>query len=289
MGDLPGATRMQEEALQAFRDVGDRRGEASTLNNLGNVLYDRGELDRAKLSFEDAMKVQQGINYRRGRGYSLVGVAAVLVAQDRLPEARTATLEAIALRKELKDESALAESQLQLARIALEEGNPSEAENLSRGAAEEFDRQKATDNGCSSNAVLGQALLAQGKLKDAQTAVDLAVSLCQRGQDLSARFQSMIASGAVKAKAGESSAALSVLEKIHTESVHRGYLPVEMESSLFIGRIEMDSGKVASGRLRLENLGKIAKDKNFNLIARQAENTLASSGPKQDASTAGKP
>jgi len=124
---------------------------------------------------------------------------------------------------------------------------------------------------------------------NAQTAVDLAVSLCQRGQDLSARFQSMIASGAVKAKAGESSAALSVLEKIHTESVHRGYLPVEMESSLFIGRIEMDSGKVASGRLRLENLGKIAKDKNFNLIARQAENTLASSGPKQDASTAGKP
>jgi hypothetical protein len=190
-----------------------------------------------------------------------------------LPEARTAALESIALRKELKDESALAESQLLLARIALQDGNPSEAESLSRITAEEFGRQKAVDNSCSANAVLARALIAEGKLKDAQMASDLALSLCQRGQDRGARFQSVMTSAAVKAKAGEPSAALSMLEKVRTESSRGGYLSVELESSLLMGRIEIESGKAASGRARLENLRKVAKAKTFNLIARQANDS----------------
>jgi len=274
MGDLPAATRMQEQALQAFRDVGDRRGEASTLNNLGNVMSDRGELASAKQRFEEAMTVQQQIGYRRGRGFSLVGLSEILQAQDRLADARAATLEAIALRKELKDESGIAQSQMQLARIALEQGNALEAESLARGAAEEFDRQKAVDNACSSDAILGQALLVQGKLKEAQTASDAAVARCERGQDRGARFQAAIAGAAVKFKAGGPVGALNMLEKAHAEAARGGYVADELESRLLMGEVEINSGRKASGRSRLETLRKDAQSKNFELITRKARTAL---------------
>ena len=274
MGDLPGATRMQQQALQAFRDVGDRRGEASTLNNLGNVLTERGELTPAKKSFEEAMTVQQQIGYRRGRGFSLSGVAEVLLDQDHLPEARAAMLEAIALRKELKDESATAESQVQLAKIALALGNASEAEGLARGAAEEFERQKAADNGCLSNAILGQALLAEGRLKEAQAATDLAQSLCQRGQDRGAKFLAAIAEAEVKFKAGAATESLNMLAAVHADAVRNGYVGYELESLLVTGEVEINSGKKTAGRAELEGVQKDAQRRNFALIAREARVAL---------------
>jgi eukaryotic-like serine/threonine-protein kinase len=276
MGDLPAAARMQEQTLQAFRDVGDRRGEASTLNNLGNVMTDRGELAIAKQRFEEAMSVQQKIGYRRARGFSLFGLSEILQSQDRLPEARAATLEAIALRKELKDESGTAKSQMQLARVALEQGNASEAEGLARGSAEEFDRQKAVDDACSSNAILGQALLVQGKLKEAQTASDAAVALCERGQDRGARFQAAIVGAAVKFKAGGASEALNILDKVNAEATRGGYVAYELETRLLMGDIEIKSGRKASGRSRLETLQKDAQSKQFALTARKARSALDS-------------
>jgi serine/threonine protein kinase/tetratricopeptide (TPR) repeat protein len=274
MGNLAEATRMQEESLKAFRDVGDRRGEASTLNNLGNVLIDQGELNPAKQRFEEAMAVQQQIGYRRGRGYSLGGVAVVFLVQDHLAEARTAALEAIALREELKDESAAAESQLLLAKIALAQEKFPEAETLAKSAAETFDRQKETDMGCSSSAILVRALLAEEKLKEAKNAADLAQPICQRGQNREVRFQSGIANAALKFKAGAPTEALSILEKIHGEALRSGYVAYELESLLFMGAIEMNSGKIAAGRSRLQSLQKNAQAKDFGLIARRAEAIL---------------
>ena len=212
----------------------------------------------------------------RRRGFSLTGLSEILQAQDRLAEARAATLESITLRKELKDESATAESQLQLAKITLEQGNASEAEALARAAADEFDRQKAADNGCSSRAILARALLSQGRLKEAQTASDLALALCQRGQDREARFQAEIASAATKSESGDARGALKILESVHAEAVQKGYVAYALESSLLMGPAEVKSGKRNAGRSRLESLQRDAKSRSFDLIARKAQTELNS-------------
>lgn len=165
---------------------------------------------------------------------------------------------------------------MQLARIAFDQGNVSEAESLARGAAKEFDRQKAVDNACSADGVLGRALLAQGKLKEAQTATDLALSLCQRGQDREARFEADMASAAVKFKAGNAAEALKMLESVHAESARAGYVVYELESRLLLGEVEINSGRMASGRARLAKLQRDAQSKDFNLIARKAQTALDS-------------
>jgi eukaryotic-like serine/threonine-protein kinase len=279
LGDLDRCLNAEEQALQAFRDVGDRRGEGVTIANLGSVLTDRGELIPAKQRFEEALTLVREIGFQRGEAPALLGIAAILEAQDHLPEARTNTLEALALSQKLKDDSDTALSQSQLADIALEQGNASEAEGLARSATEEFAREKSVANGCSSAAVLGRALLAQGKLKEAQSATDAAVALCQKAQVKSARFQASLASAAVTFKAGKAATALQMLDSLEPEIRQGGFGGYKLESLLLVGQIELNSGRPASGRVRLEGLEKDAQQKNFSLVARKAYLQLKGSSP----------
>jgi serine/threonine protein kinase/tetratricopeptide (TPR) repeat protein len=280
LGDLAGCLSAEEQALQAFRDVHDRRGEATTLANLGSVLIDRGELIPAKQRFDQAATLFREIGFQRGQVAVLVGLAAISEAQDHLPEARSTTLEALALGRQLKDDSDTALSRWQLADIAFEQGNASEAEGLARSAAEEFDREKSLANGCSSAALLGRALLAQGKLKEAQSATDSALALCQKGQVKSSRFQAKMADAAVTFKAGKATTALQILDRLQAEIRQGGFDGYELESRLFMGEIELNSGRPASGRARLEALEKEAQQKNFSLVARKAHLQLKGGSPK---------
>jgi len=48
----------------------------------------------------------------------------------------------------------------------------------------------------------------------------------------------------------------------------------ELESRLLMGKIELNSERITSGRSRLEALIKDAQSKNFNLIVREAQTAL---------------
>jgi class 3 adenylate cyclase/tetratricopeptide (TPR) repeat protein len=50
-----------EECLRLFREVGDRRGEAITLYNMGHSYGDRGDLDRAKACLEQSIQISKEI------------------------------------------------------------------------------------------------------------------------------------------------------------------------------------------------------------------------------------
>jgi len=45
---LNGSLKMQRQALAAFDEIGDRRGSSATLNNLGNLAVEMGNLDEAQ-------------------------------------------------------------------------------------------------------------------------------------------------------------------------------------------------------------------------------------------------
>jgi hypothetical protein len=72
------------------------------------------------------------------------------------------------------------------------------------------------------------------------------------------RFQAEIASADGAFKAGESARALKILEGVKTEFLRDGYTSYELESRLLMGKIELDSERITSGRSRLEALIKDA-------------------------------
>jgi eukaryotic-like serine/threonine-protein kinase len=273
LGDLVGATLMQEKALQSFRDGGDQRGESDTLCNLGNSLMERGELSQAIVDYQQAVAIADKIGFKLGLAADLDGTAQVFLVRDQLSQARDREEQALGLRKEVGDSAQIAQNQMALATILLEQGSPAEAEALIRTAAPQFEQQAVATYASQSAAFLARVLLAQSKIGDAEAAAANALALAEHTSDRSTHLMATIAAAEVNARNGKEPAATKALQSVLSESVRDGYKEFEFEARLDLGRLELRSSR-DSGRQRLEKLEEDAGRKDFRLIARKAHQEL---------------
>ena len=276
MGDLADAVKMQEQSLEGFRQSGNKRGEATTLVNLADVLREQGQFAAATARYEEAIAVVQQTGHRRDDAYASFGMAEILRYQDRLAESRAKSEEGIALRKELGSATDIAYSEVQLGQISLEEGKAGEAERLIRGAAPAFAKQNMYDAGCHAQAILSQTLLAENKVHEAQAAAARSAELCRQASDRSARFESQLATAALRTQLGDYRETFKILEAVRSEASRFGYAAFDFESRLQLGELELKSGKRAAGRARLTQLQSDAQARGFALFARKAAQNLQS-------------
>jgi tetratricopeptide (TPR) repeat protein len=273
LGDLAGATRMQEQSLQGFRDGGDQRGESDTLDNLASVLVERGELSQAMADYQKGTALAEKIGYKRGLAGNLQGMVTVYLDRDQLSQARDREGEVVKIRKELDDSGQLAESQITLANIALEQGKAAEAESLIRAAMPHFEQQSAAADASQSEALLARVLLAQSKTGDAGAASTKALALSEQTSDRPTRLVAELAAADVDASNGKGPSASKALESVLSDSTRMGYQEYEFEARLELGRLELRSSR-ALGRQQLEKLEKDAALKDFRLIAHKANEEL---------------
>jgi tetratricopeptide (TPR) repeat protein len=71
------AIKKWEEALPLYRMVNDRRGEATTLNNIGFVYDDLGEKQKALDYYNQALPIRRAVGDRRGEAITLNNIGAV--------------------------------------------------------------------------------------------------------------------------------------------------------------------------------------------------------------------
>jgi tetratricopeptide (TPR) repeat protein len=273
-GDLSSARSMQEEALQLFRDIGDKRGESIVLFNLGGLDYQQGQLAAAAEKYNQAMALQRELSFKRGLSYSLVGLAEVLIAQDRLDEALASTQQSLTLREHNEEKNYSAESNLQLAEIALDQARPADAESLARKAASVFEKNNVPGSASLAYAMLTRSLLAQGKLSDARATAAHAVALANQGSDRMVRIRAGFAEAEVETLSGRATEAGRDLNALQARTKHDGYAAFELEARLLLGRAELRAGKPAAARARLDRLQSDARGRGFLLIARQASASL---------------
>jgi eukaryotic-like serine/threonine-protein kinase len=273
LGDLMGATRMQEQSLEGFRDGGDQRGESSTLGNLAGILVERGDLSQAMADYEESAVITEKIGYKEGRAFDLDGMAQIFLIRDQVSQARDQEEQALKIQKELGDSVAIARNQIALATIAIEEGKLAEAEALIRAAAPQFDQHTMATGASQSAALLARVLLAQSKIGDAQVAAANALALAQGTSDRSTHLLATLAAAEVNARTGNEPAAIKALQSVLSESLRDGYKEFEFEARLDLGRLELRSSR-ALGRQRLEKLRETAGQKDFRLITRKAQEEL---------------
>ena len=273
LGDLVGATRMHEKSLQGFRDGGDQRGESATLENLGDVLVERGELSQAMSYYEQGISLAEKIGYKEGRAFNLGGLAQISLIRDQVSKARDQEEQVLTFQKEVGDSVEIARSQIALATIVIQEGKPAEAEALIRAGAPQFEQQTMATGASRSAALLARALLAQSKIAEAETAAVKALTLAERTSDRSTHLLASLAAAEVNARNGKEPAAMKALQSVLGESVRDGYNEFEFEARLDLGRLVLHSSR-ASGRQRLEKLEEDASRKDFRLIARKAREEL---------------
>ena len=269
LGDLVGATRMHEKSLQGFRDGGDQRGESATLENLGDVLVERGELSQAMSYYQQGISLAEKIGYKEGRAFNLGGLAQISLIRDQVSEARDQEEQVLTFQKEVGDSVEIARSQIALATIVIEEGQPAEAEALLRAAAPQLEQQTIATSASQSAALLARALLAQSKIGEAEAAATNALALAERTSDRSTHLLATLAAAEVDARTGKEPAAIKALQSVLSESLRDGYEEFEFEARLDLGRLELRSSR-ALGQQRLKKLEEDASRKDFRLMARKA-------------------
>ena len=130
-GDYAMAQRLQEQSLAIRRELGDRRGIAMALGNLGNTVAVQGEYARARLLQEESLEIRKVLGDRRGIALSLSDLGYVVSEQGDHVHAQGLYRESLSISWPLGDRLCVAEA---LEGLAASLDEPSRASILWGGA-----------------------------------------------------------------------------------------------------------------------------------------------------------
>jgi tetratricopeptide (TPR) repeat protein len=102
-GAYPGAAEALEEALSIFRDLGDQPGEADALNELGTILRLVGDYPRAAEALEEALRIFRKLGDRPGEAAAVRELGAVRYMTFDYPGAIEALVESLVTYRDLGD------------------------------------------------------------------------------------------------------------------------------------------------------------------------------------------
>jgi eukaryotic-like serine/threonine-protein kinase len=297
-GDVAGAVECVNGRLKIFRELGSRNSEAYALDELASGLLDLGDLRGAREQNEAAINIYREQNNTHWVGVALAqraiiqlesadldGAAAsarealasvdtasrrtwaylkgiwgdVLFERGEIALAKAELEEALKVREDLKLPRALAQNRVQLAEIALVQGDRAEAERLALaaraglepGSAEDIHGSitlllaRAATDPARARELAGQALIAS-RSKSANTSLEVEALLVvaeRGGPDMSA----------VRA------AALALAERFEKE----GFLIRAMEARQAVARADGDLSK-------LEELARAAEARGLRSLAVRA-------------------
>ncbi len=116
-----------QEALQIRRDIGDKRGLGDTLIDLGNFYDDGGNHDQALRMYKESLQIERDIGNERLQSACLNNIAGVYFAKGEYEDARTYYQQALHLQEKSKAPEDIVESVHNLAETSVKMGEYDQA------------------------------------------------------------------------------------------------------------------------------------------------------------------
>ncbi|HEY7097698.1 MAG TPA: tetratricopeptide repeat protein [Terriglobales bacterium] len=319
MGNLDRAEHLYRAAKVEFEQAGDVTNQFTVTGNIADIFYLRGNLAGADKLYQEALRIAASADitepyllYRvadldltRGRvqdarqlaqqavealqatqgSYQYLNAAMlvlgeVLQAQGDLAGARSQFEGALAIAQKIGASFSAAESQEELADLAIEENHPTQAEALLRSAIADFEKEKSDPDSSSAYTSLSRTLLMQGKLSEARTAAQRGFDLSLTSSDPALKLVAEIQQARVEAARAEtekkrSEAALGRLQSVIATASRLGYYRLDCEARLELGKLELKLNP-SPGHQHLNALALEARSRGLELVARQAEDASSS-------------
>ena len=73
-----------EDSLKIAKEIGNKAGEAATLNNISQIYDARGDYDTALKYLEDSLKIAKEIGDKAGEAATLNNIGSIYRARERL-------------------------------------------------------------------------------------------------------------------------------------------------------------------------------------------------------------
>ncbi len=266
--DLPTARRHLAESLEISREIGDRLAIARYMTNLGRVEALGGDLATASELHRGALELAREIGSKPTVVEALRDRGSLERWRGDLAMARASLEEALTLAEEIGDAGEVAQVEIELARVAVDEGRPAAAVELGLRAAEALEKLGAVDE-VRAREVQAVAELAIGEPRRAAASLERA-----RGRIAGRGFRFLelslaVHAAAVEAAVGDPAAAAETLQRTADECRRRGLLGLGFEAELTLARLALVAGDAAAGRRQLEDLARRAEAAGFGGIARR--------------------
>jgi len=172
LGELESVVGLYEQALHIARKIGDRPTEALTLCNLADCRSLLGQSEEAMTCGREAVSIARETGERRIEAFSLMFLAYAYADRGEWPQAIQDGANAIRIADEIGSTQGSCEGRICLAQSYLH-SNEHELARATAEAAHEYRHQLAGDNAA---LVLGVALLCLGRLDEAKSAFDVALT-----------------------------------------------------------------------------------------------------------------
>ena len=183
-GNLGEAEKLLTQAMSGYQVIDDKDGVARALVDLGEIFREKGDLQAALDKYKKAVAVASEFDDKSASAYALAGLGDVLTEQADLTAARKFYNEALELRKQVGENQTIAETQLALANLSIEEGHSAQVEDEIRQCKEKFHQQQQADDELAASVLLSEALRAQSKQPASQAELATSQPLAEKTQNL---------------------------------------------------------------------------------------------------------
>jgi eukaryotic-like serine/threonine-protein kinase len=273
-GDFTAARKSFEDSVRSAEEIGDQAGIVEGLINLSSVSILQGDLQNAKENLEKSIAKARQLQLKSRLAMAVAGLGDGLFAEDDLRGAEQSYQQSLTMRGELGEKGGMANSHVSLALLALENGQPAEAESLARDAAKEFATENDADQRTAAEDVLAQSLIAQGDYDHAAKEIDLARKLGAR--DLPTTLSLAITRAKLLTKTAKSAEAERELQQAESRAAEKGLVGLEWRARLALADAQILSGDLTSARANLQLVKRQATARGFHLLARKAAEAEAS-------------
>lgn len=268
-GDLKSAETLLKQVIPQYESINDTDGVARALVDLGDIELQRGNLVSAKASFQRAVGIASTYDDKSAAAYGLFGIGEVLTQRGELAEARRFYREALEDRKQVGEKQNVAETQIDMARLSIEEGHAADVEDTIRQCKAQFHQDLQVDDELTASVLLGRALRTQGKQTQAQEEMNTGKALAVKTQNRLLRLQYNLELAQVLLAVNNPASSRSQLQEVLKDARTSGFAGLELEAMLAMAHVEQKAGHAAAAQAQLAFLKSSAHAKGFELIARK--------------------
>jgi DNA-binding SARP family transcriptional activator len=271
--DIPAGVAALAEALAAYRDLGDRAGQAAVLTDLADTYLSRSDYPAADLALAEALGLYAALGDRRGRASALIGVSAARRLTGHHQDGIVALEQALAITSELGDRSLHAMALLRLGVLRQAVGDFPAAVALLQEALSAY-RDLGSPHGIAVALVcLGDALRWCGQYDAAARSLTEALEVARRIGNRQPEANGLVYLGAVRRLEGNYEAAAACLAAalaIYHEIGDRGGAAEALNET---GALHLARGDTARARARYAEALRLARE-----LASPSDQTRALAG-----------
>jgi len=239
------ALQTYQQALVIRRELGDRVGEAQTLNNIGEVYNGLDEYSKALEILQQALGIRKEVSDKAGIGETLNHIGDAYNGLDEYPKALAILQQALAIRKEVGDRAGEAET---LSNIGVVYRNLNQypkaleilqqALTIRKEVGDRFGEGKTL-------AMLGSVYISLGQSDPSLEFLKQALALNKEVGNRAAEAVTLLLTGIAYNSKGESSRALEFYQQALVIIKQAGHHPGEAQTLSLMGGAYYQLGEIS--------------------------------------------